>query len=152
MGTSFEDLEYLDEDEIRAEFVPSGSVKEFVPGWGDNVSQIPGEKTETGIHIGVVRVWGEDRRVDRSIRFVDVSLTDYNAVDGELEEKFDFFFEGEKFHTREWSPSGASWYNCAVQLPEGFRHTLHSYIDLLVTNWSYDDINEIWWEAYQEEF
>ena len=152
MGASFDDLEYLDEDDIQAEFIPGGGVEEFIPGWGDNISQIPGKETEDGIYIGLVRIWGEDRRIDRSLRLADIDFSDSKAVEGELEEKFEFYFKGEKFHTEEWSSSIASWYDCAVQLPEGFRHSLKSYIDLLITTWSYDDINEIWWERYQEDF
>lgn len=152
IGSSFDNLEYLDQNEIQAEFIPGGSVKEFIPGWGDNTAQIPGKETEDGIYIGVVRIWGGDRRIDRSLRSVDVGYSDNKTLDGELEEKFEYYFEGEKFYTKERSSSAASWYDCAVQLPEGFRHTLQSYIDLLITNWSYDDINEIWWERYQEEF
>src|SRR6056297_2959161 len=82
MVTSFDDLEYLDQDEIRAEFIPGGSVEEFIPGWGDNTTPIPGKETEDGIYIGVVRIWGEDRRIDRSLRLVDVGYPDSNAVDG----------------------------------------------------------------------
>jgi hypothetical protein len=152
MGTSFDDLEYLDEDEIRAEFIPGGGVEEFIPGWGDNISQIPGKETEDGIYFGLVRIWGEDRRIDRSLRLGDAGNSDSKAVDSELEEKFEFYFKGEKFHTEEWSSSIASWHNFAVRLPEGTEHTLHSYIELLITSWSYDDINEMWWEKYQEEF
>ena len=152
MSSSFDDLEYIDDDEVRAEFIPSGSVEGFVPGWGDKSTPVPGKETEEGIYIGVVKIWGGDRRVDRSLRLVDVSYSGSNTSDGELEEQFDFYFKGKKFHTKEWSPAAASWHNCAVQLPEGVRHTLHSYIDLLVTNWCYDDINEIWWDWYQEEF
>lgn len=152
MSSSYDDLEYLDGDEVRAEFIPGGNLEEFVPGWGNQTTEIPGRETEDGIYIGVVRIWGGDRRVDRSLRLIDLDYSGSNIVEGELEEKFDFYFEGEKFFTLEWSSRGASWHNCAVQLPEGFRHTLYSYIDLLVTNWSYDDINEAWWDWYQEEY
>jgi hypothetical protein len=118
---------------------------------GTNQPRYQGRKQRRE-YIGVVKIWGGDRRVDRSLRLVDVSYSGSNTIDGELEEQFDFYFKGKKFHTKEWSPAAASWHNCAVQLPEGVRHTLHSYIDLLVTNWCYDDINEIWWDWYQEEF
>lgn len=143
MSTSFDDLEYLDEDEVQAEFIPGGSVEEFVPGWGDKSTPIPGKETEEGIYVGVVRIWGGDRRIDRSVRLADVGYSGNNTIDGELEEKMEFYFNGEKFLTQEWSSSVASWHNCAVQLPEGVKHTLYSYIDMLVTSWCYDDINEV---------
>lgn len=152
MSTSFDDLEYLDGDEIRSEFIPAGSIEEFVPGWGDKTTRMPGQETEDGIYFGVVRMWGGDRRIDRSLRLVDVGYSGKNTIEGELEEKFEFYFEGEKFATREWSPSVASWHDCAVQLQEGVRHTLYGYIDLLVKDWCYDDINEVWWDWYQDEF
>lgn len=152
MGSSFDDLEYLDRDEVRADFIPGGSIEEFVPGWGDKTTQVPGKETEDGIYIGMVRIWGGDRRIDRSLRLVDVGYSGSNTVEGELEEKMEFYFKSERFLSQQWSSSVASWHNCAVQLPEGVRHTLYGYIDLLVTNWCYDDINEVWWDWYQEEF
>jgi hypothetical protein len=143
---------YLDEDEIRAEFIPGGSVGEFIPGWENKTTQMPGKETEDGVYIGVVRIWGGDRRIDKSLRLVNIDYSESNTVEGELEEKMEFYFQGEKFLTREWDPSIASWFNCAVQLPEGVTTTLYGYIDILVTNWCYDDINEVWWDWYQENF
>ena len=151
MSDSYDELEYLEEDEVQAEFIPGGGVEHFVPGWEEKRFGIPGKETENGIYIGVVRIWGEDRRVDRSLRLAEVSYGDGNAIEGDFEEKFEFYYNGEKFHTNEWSEGDGSWYNCAVQFNEGEMTTLYGYIENLLSNWCYDDINDVWWSWYQDE-
>ena len=140
---AFDDLEYLSESEIKSEFIPGGSVLNFVPGGDDAPSAgVPGKPIENGRYIGVVRTWGEDRRVDRSVRIVEDNL----------EEKVEYYFEGEQFFSDGWDSSIANWDVGTVRLPEGYKHTLRSYIELLLESWSHDDINEIWWEKFQEHY
>ncbi|WP_435319013.1 hypothetical protein [Haloarchaeobius sp. TZWSO28] len=132
------DFEYIDESEVKSEYIPGGSLLDFAPGGG----YIPGKEIENGKYIGLVRTWGEDRRVDRKLRIVN----------NEFEEKMDYYFEGELFFSEEWNQGVATWNDGIISLPEGFTHTLKSYINLLIFNWSYDDINELWWEKYEENF
>lgn len=138
-----EDLEYLSSSEISSEFIPGGSVMSFVPGWNEGGSRIPGESIEGGKYIGLIRIWGGDRKLDVRIRIVD----------GQLEEKRDYYYQGEIFHSDGWSSSVGTWDRGTVTLPEGVTHTLRSYIELYVLdNWGNDEINEIWWEAYEDYY
>lgn len=140
---AYNEFEYLSESDIHSEFIPGGGVMSFVPGGEDGSSfGIPGKAIDNGKYIGLVRMWGEDRRVDRKLRIVN----------NELEEKMDYFFKGEQFFSDDWGSNVATWDEGVIRLPEGFNHTLRSYIELLITSWSYDDINEIWWEKYEEHY
>lgn len=139
----FDDLDYLSGSEITSDFIPGGGVMTFVPGGDDTLGVgIPGKTIEGGKYIGVVRIWGGDRRLDVKFRIVDE----------ELEEQRDYYFEGELFFSGGWESSVASWDEGIVRLPEGFTHTLRSYIELYLDGWDYDEINEVWWERYEDHY
>jgi hypothetical protein len=138
----FEDLEYYSESEISTEFIPGGNIMDFVPGGGDAESGVPGKNIENGTYVGLVRMWAGDRRMDWKLR----------VKDNELEEKRDFYFKGEQFFSRDWDSSWGSWDWGIVTLPEGATHTLKSFIELHLEQASYDEINEIWWEAYEDHY
>jgi len=139
---SFDELEYLSLSEISSDFIPGGSVMSFVPGGDETGLGIPGKPIENGKYIGLVRIWGDDRKLDVKIRLVN----------DELQEKRDFYFEGELFHSTEWTSGLGTWSEASVTLPEGYIHTLRSYIELYLDHWGHDEINEIWWEAYQDNY
>ena len=138
----FDELEYLSGADVSSDFIPGGDVLSFVPGGGGTGLGMPGKPIEDGNYLGLVRIWGADRKLD--VRF--------RVVDDELEEKRDYYFEGERFHSDRWNPSVATWTAGTVRLPEGGTHTLRSYIELYLDGWDCDEITEIWWEAYEEHY
>lgn len=128
--------------EVSTDFIPGGSMMDFLPGGDDTHMGIPGKTIDNGKYIGLVRIWAGDRRLD--IRF--------RITDDELEEKREYYFQGDMFFTDDWKESVASWYQKRVQLPEGANHTLRSYIELYLEGWTYDEIGERWWFKYEDHY
>lgn len=127
----------IDLSDIQSEFIPGGSLLDFAPGG----SYIPGKDIDGGKYIGLVRTWCGDRRVDRHVRIVD----------NELQEKNEYFYQGELFHAEEWGAGQGTWEDGNIKLSP-FIHSIKSYIEILMTNWSEDDIDEFWKLAYEEHF
>ena len=111
----------------------------FVPGGSEVESGIFGKKIENGEYIGLVRMWAGDRRMDWKLR----------VKDQELEEKREFYFNGEQFSSRGWESSWGSW-DWGIVKVEGTMHSLKSFIELHLEQASYDEINDSWWQEYEE--
>jgi len=114
---------------------------EFVPGGGGPDSWVPGESIEGGKYIGLVRMWAGDRRVDWKLR----------EKDNELEDKREFYFNGEQFSSDDWGSSWGRWDGTIINI-NGTKHSLKSYIELHMEQGSYDDINDIWCQKYEEHY
>lgn len=141
---SFEDLEYYSESEIATEFIPGGSLMDFVPG-GEPGSSIPGKTIENGKYIGLVRMWAGDRRMDWKLRIKN----------DELEEKREYYFRGERFHSDSWDSSWGTWDSGTIRVGQGgagAKHTIKSFIELHLEQASYDEINEVWWQAFEDHY
>lgn len=128
--------------EASANFIPGGSIMDFLPGADDTRLGIPGKTIENGKYIGLVRIWAGDRRMDIKFRIIN----------DELEEKRDYYYQGNMFFTDGWQEGAASWYKQHVQLPEAVSHTLRSYIELYLEGWKYDEIDEGWRLIYEDHY